>query len=320
MSHDYLMQGMSVQHLRFTVRAIESITFSNQAGSALRGALYQALSNSFCSEPNGPITPNHVERCPVCWMLAAEHQEDKRGQDIPRPLTIEPPNEPTYHENTIFNFGLTLIGRAQDLLPYLARAIQKMGRLGLGLGRGRFKLENIIEINPMLDAERVLMERYIVKPPTLQITPPRVTEAAQQLNSQRITLNFLTPIRLTGNDKLVKQPDPVVFIQRLLERCQRLAGYYAETDTPPPYSAWLEVYHALSSHAEHVCIAADYTSWQEGWSGSRRQQRYTPVSGIVGTVRWEGDLSPLLPWLLWGQSLHVGKSVVKGNGWYQIVR
>jgi hypothetical protein len=34
--------------------------------------------------------------------------------------------------------------------------------------------------------------------------------------------------------------------------------------------------------------------------------------------RWEGDVTRLRPWLLWGQSLHVGKDAVKGNGWYQV--
>ena len=43
MNHERLMRGLTVQHLLFTVRPLESIVFGDQAGSALRGALYQAM-------------------------------------------------------------------------------------------------------------------------------------------------------------------------------------------------------------------------------------------------------------------------------------
>ena len=42
-------------------------------------------------------------------------------------------------------------------------------------------------------------------------------------------------------------------------------------------------------------------------------------SGIVGTATYYApDWRPLLPWLIWGQSTHVGKNVVKGCGIYQL--
>lgn len=316
--HQHLMKGLTVQHLRFRVRPTESISFGRQPGSALRGALFQVLSDNFCSEPDGPVTPGHKERCPVCWMLTAEDRQDERGRNIPRPLTVEPPPNLTYHRDEDFSFGLSLIGQAQDLLPYLARAVQKMGTVGVGRGRGRFKLLGIDEHNPLLDTDRVLMEQQVVKRPTLQITPAMIQRQANQLPTASVTLELMTPLRLTNNGQLVKSPEPVAFAQRLVERCERLALHYAEvdTDTPPD---WRAVFLQLTSAAAALTVGADYTLWQDEWSGSRRQGRWLPIGGLVGTVRWEGDVAPLLPWLLWGQSLHVGKSAVKGNGWYRVV-
>jgi len=312
------MQGLTILHLHFKVQPTESVVFAEQPGTALRGALYQVLSDNFCSEPNGVVTPVHAAHCPVCWLLAAEDQEAARGQNLPRPLMIEPPAAKTYHRGDVFTFGLTVVGQAQDMFPYLARAVQKMGTIGVGKGRGRFKLIGINEYNPLTGVERPILERNLVRQPVHQITSTNISRAATLFSTQHVTLELLTPLRLISQKQLVKHPDPVVFIQRLVERCQRITEYYAETETPPTRDEWAAVYQALNAIASQVTIISDLTEWVEVFSGSRRQQRYTPISGLVGCVRWAGPLKDLLPWLLWGQSLHVGKNAVKGDGWYRL--
>lgn len=323
MSHEQLMQGLSAQHLRFTIMPTESIVFGDQAGSALRGALYQVLSDNFCSERNGPLTPDHATRCPTCWLLAAEDETSQRGENTPRPLTVEPPLERhIYHRGQPLSFGFTLIGAAQNFLPYIARAVHHMGEVGIGQGRGRFQLVSMHEANPLLDVERLLLENNLVKKPTLQVTTSTIREQADALailDPNRITLEFLTPLRLTHEKHLLKTPVPKIFIQRLLERCQSLAEHYSETPSSLR-ETWYETYRTLSQTADSLQIAYNDTQWVEARSGSRRQNRYTPIGGLIGRVRWEGEISPLLPWLLWGQSLHVGKNAVKGNGWYRIIK
>lgn len=315
-----LMRGMSVQHLRFQVVPQESIVFGNQPGTAIRGALYQALSSNFCSEPGEPLTPDHKEHCPVCWLLDRENILDKRGQKLPRPITVEPPPlaRDLYNPGDQLSFGISLIGKAQDLMPYVLRAAQRMGEIGLGKGRGCFKLIDIREINPIFDAERTLLNGRTVQKPTLQVTAVRITEAADALPVNHLTMELLTPLRLTAHGKLVKYAEPAVFVQRLLERAERLAQYYSE-GADYAAEAWRVGRDALLAHCDSLRLTYNETEWYEAHSGSRRQGRYTPISGILGRIRWEGDLQPVLPWLLWGQSLHVGKDAVKGNGWYRIL-
>lgn len=324
----FLMQGVTVQHLRFQVRADESVYFENEPGAALRGALYEALSRNFCSETFGTAThmPGHSEVCPVCWLLAAEDPQARRGQNIPRPLTLQPPLDHVhFSRGQMWSFGVSLIGRAQDMLPYIARAVQKMGRIGVGRGRGRFTLTAIDEVHPLLDTARALMDKNTVRRPTLQITPATVYDVANTLPGHAVTLELLTPIRLTARDTLVRKIEPVIFMQRLIERCQNLAEHYADLRADagaalPTREDWLAAQSALIQVAGSLRTGYDDTIWVEAVSGSRRTGRISPISGIVGRVRWEGEVSPLLPWLLWGATLHVGKNAVKGSGYYRIVR
>ena len=44
-----------------------------------------------------------------------------------------------------------------------------------------------------------------------------------------------------------------------------------------------------------------------------------PIGGLQGKVTFVGDLEPFRELLTWGELVHVGKSAVKGNGWYKIV-
>ena len=313
------MQGLTAHHLRFQVQALEPISFGNQPGSAIRGALYQALSRHFCSEPDDPQTPDHQSRCPVCWLLAAEDPQGDRGHTIPRAMTVQPPLTSEFDTDEVLTFGITLIGRAQDLMLYLVRAVQMMGHTGIGRGRGKFRLTGLAEYSPLLDAERKLLDGNTIRQPTLHINDPRIEECSRNIPDDHVTLEFITPLRLTRDKRLLKSPEPEPFAQRLIERCQALVTYYAEPAGGPEREAWKEASRSLTAQAARLAVACDETKWVEMWSGSRRQQRYTPISGLVGVVRWEGDVSGLKTWLLWGQSLHVGKNAVKGNGWYRIV-
>jgi hypothetical protein len=321
-----LMRGMTVQHLRFRVRAQEHILFENEPGSALRGALYETLARNFCSEAfgfTGAPTLEHQKTCPVCWLLMAEDPASGRGQNLPRPLTLQPPlGKHSFRRGEMFTFGVSLVGKAQDFLPYVARAVQKMGEIGVGRGRGRFSLMTIDELHPLLDAERTLMDGNKVKRPTMQVTPAVIEQVAARLPANMVMLELLTPMRLTAGEKLVNRITPRIFMQRLLERCQSLAEHYAEyppDDTPPVRSEWVSAQDRLLAAADRLSIGMDETIWEEAFSGSRRTGRISPIGGLIGRMRWDGDVAAVLPWLLWGVTLHVGKNAVKGSGYFRVI-
>lgn len=316
-----LMEGLEVYHLRFEVRSLERVQFSGAPGSALRGALYQALSRQFCADARARHLPDHHAACPVCWLLATEDPAQERGRDLPRPLAIRPPFGAVAFEGGVdWSFGVVLAGRrALASFSHLVRAVQEMGAGGVGIGRGRFRLLDIHETNPLLATDRSLVRERRVAPPETPVTAQQVMERAGALPANRLTLRFLTPLRVGEREHLMRRPDLGVLTRRLLERCQSMAVHYGQSNSLAlERENWRALSLYLSDVAESARLTANETHWEDNWSGSRRTGRMSPVGGLVGVARWEGELAPLIPWMLWGQSLQVGKSTVKGNGWFQV--
>ncbi len=318
-SAQLLLAGLTVQHLRFTVQAVEALAFFDQPGSALRGGLYRALTDHFCTESTNIKSNDHAVRCPVCWLMALEDPLHQRGRDVARPLTIQPPERSRYGKGERLTFGISLIGEARDLLPYVVRAVEWMGENGVGKGRGQFRLNAVHEYSPLWDVERLLMDGRTVHTPTLEVNTARIADRAAALSSDRITIHFLTPTRLTAEGKLMKIPDPAVMVARLIERCQNLSEHYGEQGAKASTAQWKAAAEQLAEQAARLSIAYHEIEWIEALSGSKRQGRTTPISGFTGAVRWEGEMTSLREWLLWGQSVQVGKDTVKGNGWYRII-
>lgn len=318
------MAGLSVLQLQFTVRAVDALAFGDQPGSALRGALYEALAAKFCGVGFAESTPEHRAVCPVCRLLAAEDDQAGRGRDLPRPLTIEPPlGMTTVAAGVTFTFGISLVGWAQGALLYVLRAMELVGRRGLGRGRSRLQVLEVKEASSLDGRERLLVQGRVVRQPQLCVTAAEVSQAAaQRIGSQPwqpLGLELLTPMRLTSGGHLVHKVDLAVLCQRLVERCQNLVEHCAipAADVQPlPRTEWAQLHREIGAAARVVEITADNTYWVEARSGSRRQQRYTEIGGLVGSLELAGDTAPLLPWLLWGQCLHIGKDAVKGNGWF----
>ena len=59
--------------------------------------------------------------------------------------------------------------------------------------------------------------------------------------------------------------------------------------------------------------------WEQRSRRSARQGREIPMDGFVGEVTYQGNLAPLMPLLVAGTYVGVGKGTVFGNGEYQLV-
>lgn len=319
-SQPHPMQHFSAMHFVFFCEALDYISLDAQPGTALRGALYHALVSLF--SPNEPIPGVPLD--PVRALLAAEDEDNARGRDLPRAFTVEPP--PAYTEipsQRRFKFGVSLYGSAESLIPYLFRAVPEMGQLGIGKGRGRFQLIQIYEVSPLNDTSRVIMHHQrVVDRVRLAVTHRRVVEELGLRRVDEVTLRFLTPMRLVEAGSLVHTPKLGVLLRRLIERAQALVEHYPTTDEPPPARAvWKDEWQRIGSLGDQIDASGlllDASRWVDIQSYSRARGRATPIGGFVGQARWRIDSPEVLAWLLWGQSLHVGKNAAKGDGYFRI--
>lgn len=330
---------LALYPLRLTLTAREPISLDAHPGSALRGALFNALLRRFCANPTAPscaACPLNAT-CPVAGLVAPLRDENPRGRDIPRPFVLaaewdsdvnDSAGQRRFAPSDVLRFRVTLIGRAIAFFPYLALATQLMEFNGIGRPlhenggrRGRFEVNVIELINPFSGESQPLYQRGQAKvaSPTLAISSEQVARQAATLPTDAITLHFLTPTRLVDRGQLVHHPSLRVLCARLAERLDALARDYAPE---PAESADLEDARMRSQYlaelAARVTLAENATRWVDVASYSARQGRSTPIGGLIGRATYSGDITALRELLVWGELLHVGKNAVKGDGRYRI--
>lgn len=319
---------LTTTHLAFTVQAVTPLELDEFSGASLRGNFFNAVWRRFCTNKSVPVCaacPIH-ESCPVSALVAPLREENARGQDIPRPYVIIPPQERGryYRVGERFSFGMTLIGSIVELLPYILLSARQLEEEGLGRRldenhgqRGRFQVVRVECYHPFTQQRQVIYEKgdLLVQVPIITVQSEEHAERAATLNAERITLRFVTPLRLVEREHIVKHASFSPLVQRLLERYLALEQYYgnqAVTIEQEEKIAWLRL-------ADAIVCSEDQTYWQELKSYSNRQKRSTPIGGLLGTATFEGDLTPFLQLLVAGELIHVGKNVVKGDGQYHIV-
>jgi hypothetical protein len=312
-------------HLRVTLCAETRVVLGEHRGAALRGALINALRRHYCTAPllpvRDPARQAHIGECPVCRLVADEDPTRARGLNLPRPYVIDPPldGHTTYLAGDLLTFRLGVFGDAVDLYPFLLTALLQMGHEGLGRPihegrRGTLSVRRLEAVNPLTREQVILTgegEEPIRAERALPVTHELVEREATRWPTDRITVRFLTPTRITADGRLVHSAQFQPFFQRLLERIIDLWRAYADSD--PPLDA-----PTLIEQGTHIRLVSDETRWVEVESASGRTGKRIPIGGYMGSATYSGDLRPMIPWLLWGMCLHVGKNAVKGDGWFEM--
>ncbi len=318
------MGALVTHHFLFTTEVVSPLELDDYSGSALRGNLFNGVWGRFCNNKAAPTCsacPLHT-MCPVSALVAPLREENQRGQDIPRPYVILPPlgDARRYEPGSQLIFGITLFGSIVQFFPYMVMAATTLETRGLGRKlsenqgqRGRFKIKEIASYNPVSSERQAIYQRGkpLVEVPTLPVRPTDVANRAATLPTEKITINFLTPTRILYKEKLVHHAAFYPFVQRLLDRLIALEQEYGNGD-PTPYA------QELVERAKEIACVEDLTHWEDLHSYTNRLKRTTPIGGIQGKATFVGDLTPFRELLAWGELIHVGKSAVKGNGWYRI--
>ncbi|MCB0112483.1 MAG: CRISPR system precrRNA processing endoribonuclease RAMP protein Cas6 [Caldilineaceae bacterium] len=316
---------LSVHQLRFSVQVTEPIYFNEFKGSALRGALAGTLGNTFCPQWRAEETnPLHQSLCPVCQLLSLERTDETSG-DIRRPYAVRPPLDSAtrYAVGQSFEFDMLLIGDNLHLLPYLVLAVQGVGetsgigRRGENHRRGHFTITSIDAVNPLSGEMQPLLtsQGRMVRQPAIPILHEHVMATVETMlpeleeGGNRLTVHMRTPLRLIQGGERVQ--DPRFFplgkqsVLRVLDLSAQHGGGRPAVQLKRDIYPWID----------QVTLVEDRTRWWDlkGYSG--RLQRSQVMGGLMGAATYIApDWRPLLPWLIWGSIVGVGKNIVKGCG------
>lgn len=111
---------------------------------------------------------------------------------------------------------------------------------------------------------------------------------------------------------MVREPAFHHIFKRLRDRINALAYFYSGQAMEIPFAE-------LGKLAEGIKTVCSSTNWASRTRRSRSTGQDQILGGIIGDIKFSGDLRPFLPFLAAGEYLHVGKDVAFGNGRYELL-
>lgn len=184
--------------------------------------------------------------------------------------------------------------------------------MGIGKGRGKYCLEtvfsqssdNYTEIYNSKD--KVLANKYkIINYQTIE------EECKNYKDINRVSLNFLTPVRIKHNNKLTDKLEFYIFLSALLRRLSLLSYFHCDQELDINIKKIIE-------DAKEIKVKESNLKWYDWERYSQRQDTKMKLGGLVGDITFEGNIMPFLPFLILGKYIHVGKSSSFGLGRYEI--
>jgi len=326
-THIAVLDGLDLPILRarVTMRLLEDTSLPAAKGAMLRGGFGYAFQRSSCPQPcwGHSDTCAVAALCPYRWVFETRHppgiQQLHDLQDIPRPFVIEPPHDDRtrYAAGDALEFGLVLIGRGIDHLPYFLFSFEQLGRMGLGRQNARARLERVEALESWQPTGSVIYQdgRVVADAtndlPTL--TALAITARAAALpDNLRITLS--TPLRVKARGVFIETIDLPAIVQAVCWRLNALATFHGG-------GSWPINHHALAQQARGVAVERIEARWVDWERTSTRtpEPRSMKLGGIIGGAVLRGVLPELRAVLLAGTFVHVGKACVFGHGAYTLV-
>lgn len=300
---------------QLTVKPRERMVLPSYKGATLRGGFGFAFRHSSCAlrrnDCNGCLLKGS---CAYSYIFETPPPSDttimRKYPAAPHPFVIEPPSDGKrqYGPGDMFSFGLVLIGKAIDYMPYFIQSFTTLGEIGLGKGKTRFDILHVTGGGTT-----------VYDPQRKQVLPARIktltfesTGVDRKGEKQNIALTFETPTRIKYSGRLIIDLEFHILLRNILRRIA-LLGYF-HCDIKP--GTW--DFGGLIRRATEVRTTRHALRWHDWQRYSARQEAKMKLGGFVGEIEFEGDLSPFMDILKAGEILHVGKGATFGLGKYRL--
>jgi hypothetical protein len=306
--------NLPLARYRLVCRAEDNINLPAYSGSAWRGLFGHALKKAVCVTREPSCEPCMLYRnCVYSYVFETPPPSDtevmRKYPSVPHPYVLmpEPEQATLVKQGDTLSVYLTLLGKANQHLPYLLHSFEQAGERGLSASQGRFKVMALAQQH-QADWQTIYEAGGVLKalPPAVAATPP-CPEGV-------VTLRFVTPLRMRLQNREVTAATFSFYalFSVLMRRVSMLQTFH--TDKPLVLD-----FKGLSAAAREVSVLSNSLRWQDWSRYSSRQKTPVKMGGLVGEITLEGaSLAPFWALLYLGQSVHVGKGAVMGLGHYQI--
>lgn len=312
--------SLALGRYRFTAVLESPLDLPACAGPLLRSVFGAALRHGVCVTGAADCKPCALlHRCVYPALMKTPPrptQFDQRFTEVPNPYVIEPPpfgarplaagDLLVWHQVLI---GAETLGR----LPLLVQTWQRALHGGLGQRRARGRLVAVEHVDAAGVATTIWQGGQVGQG-AVQPHNPRWRWPAPPPRVERIQLQLRTPLRLQQQGQPLRPAalSPRALVSHLLRRCNLMLDLHLGV-RPAPFDA-----PALVALASRLADDRSALRWCEQSRWSSRQRQQMPLGGVVGMWALHGELAPLMPWLLLGEWLHLGKAATMGLGAYRV--
>lgn len=312
---------MKIPYLKtfFKIEAVEDIYLPYFKGSTFRGVFGNTFKKIVCALKSQICNDCLLKyTCVYAYIFETPPPLDKsllnfsNYRTIPHPFVIEPPLDKKryfkYGEELVFS--LILIGKARNYLPYFIYTFSECGKAGIGKGRGRFTLKEVYTENKKIfdnDGKNII-------PPDGEIFEIKENIETENQNPQEeITIEIQTPLRIKSKNALVIKLEFHTLIKYLILRMTLLQFFHCDGEQPNwDHKKIIEI-------AKEVKTIEDNTQWWDWERYSARQQTKIKLGGIIGRIKYSGNIAPFKNLLIAGEIFHLGKNTSFGLGKYKII-
>ena len=312
--------ALDIYRFEIVLELLGDLETPKYMGSLLRGAFAWSFRRTVC------VTKQPV--CDGCLLkgncsyfrifeteLAAGHIPYLKGvRKVPHPFVLTPPidGKTRYTAGDLLKIELKLFGSSVQLLPYYVYVFQHIGENGIGKNDTRFRVAGFSSISGAGQKEEVLSpdgKNVVTSFSPLSVLQPDETEL-QAVES--ITLDFITPVRLQGDGKVIldgKKIAPPILLNGITRRYLALSGLYGSdgfSEIKPGFKFDL------------IRITENNLKLYDWGRYSNRQKTFLDMSGLTGSITLSGEIKEAIPWLLAGSFINMGKNTAFGLGQYTV--
>jgi len=315
-----MLEHLRLAQYRFVLEMQDALELPTFWGSTLRGGFGHSFKRMACRRLGEDCRLcADYDRCAYGYVFETRPPPDSevlRTHDaVPRPFVFKiPAGRPlVYNAGDALEFGLLLVGQGIAYLPYFILALKVLGDEGIGPDRAHFRLKHVWARDPLGPWETLVYDgdSDALRNQEHSIGMAEIEAAANQLSLDAVTLTLLTPMRVKVAGTIARELPFQLLIRNIVRRLSSLSYFHCGARWETDYRALIA--NAGGGRATHTDLR--WVAW-ERWS-SRQQQRI-PMSGLVGTVCYTGEIADYRTLLVIGSLIHAGKNTAFGNGQFGV--